>query len=687
MKTHPSDPPRLPKRRGMAMGMVVLLGLVILAVGTLMLTTSGNFLLGTVDAKARLRARYAAEAMVALQMARLDSRKDSLLGDELDMPSTPLTSLNTGNGEKAKAEIAKVPATRIIESIGSGQFRGLQGIRVPFVIRSTGKAAGSASTDVQAEIYIYQVPLFQFGVFYEGNLEIMPGSNMNVVGRVHTNGKALFRVTSNASLRFQGPVTASQSIWHWIQPGGSNNGNMYFDPSPTTPATTPLSGLTGTLQMMNAATQPAPVNGVHNFQQDVDSLKLPLGGYPPHELLQRCRGDETPSLRRQKFDCMDGVVRYYEGTTTLPSYLSASKVFFDRREDRWVKFRDFDVAAAQTARPDDSIFYYSNEQLIGENGSQPGRRVICAVRVVNAGKLKKNFTLATNNPVYVMGDFNLGHAGGPCKPANWVGAVPDSLRYCNALIASDAFTVLSAEWESRYKWDPAKPDSTNMKGSLEQSAFNASWTRTRKWVCDPTPCKPIPHKDGAGNQLYDAQGAPRYRYPIGGVDPGYVQRNDNVEFKSGLPGDEAYHAPPPMRINAAVMTGNKPTAAAWMPPANTDDLTLEIRYEGGWHNTFRFLEYWYGSRLTFRGSFICLWAAKAPGLNVDSTNKIAWQAGWNLQYAGNWTNLAYQEGSGYYIAPTRDWGFDERFNDIHNMPPGTPFLATGIYANWSEATR
>jgi hypothetical protein len=41
-------------------------------------------------------------------------------------------------------------------------------------------------------------------------------------------------------------------------------------------------------------------------------------------------------------------------------------------------------------------------------------------------------------------------------------------------------------------------------------------------------------------------------------------------------------------------------------------------------------------------------------------------------------------GGGHYSPPTRVWGFDTRFNDLNNMPPGSPFLATAILTNWLE---
>jgi hypothetical protein len=669
------------------MGLVVLMGFACLVLGTLMLSTSGNFLRGNADARSKLRARYAAEGMVAVQLARMDYFKDSLLGGDFQMPSVGMTGLNTGNGEQADADIDKIPNPHGIETITSGQFRGMKGLRAPFLIQATGVAASEAKSKVSVEAYVYQVPIFQFGVFYQGDLEIMPGLNMSVLGPTHANGNILLRGMNGVTLSLQGPVTSAKTIWQWVL--GTGQVTHRTEPNNATPWVVP--GLTSTITAMTDATRPPAVYGVWNVQQGVDPLTLPLGGFTPHELLERCRGDEAPALRRQKFDCLPGVVRYYEGTTTPPAYLSDPKVFFDRREDRWVWFRDFDVAAAQAALPHDSIFYLSNKELVLDKGSA-GIQAIDAFRLVNASHLVRNFTIATHNPIYVLGDFNVGYAGGPCHPANPSGPVPDAQKYCNTLIASDALTALSVDWTAR-KWDATKADSTNMKGTLEQPASNATWTKTRKWVCDPTPCAPVPTLNASGVQV-TSRGYNVFHYPVPGTDAGYVQHNDNVEFKNGVSGD-AYYTPTALRINAAVMTGNKPTRSGALPPAITDNNAYESIYEGGWHNTIRFLEHWSSSSVTFCGSFICLWAANTPGLNTDQNVKVLQTTGWSNQTSGNslaWPApatvvLPYQAGTGYYIAPSRIWGYDDRFRDIANMPPGTPFLSTGIYTNWADPSR
>jgi len=40
--------------------------------------------------------------------------------------------------------------------------------------------------------------------------------------------------------------------------------------------------------------------------------------------------------------------------------------------------------------------------------------------------------------------------------------------------------------------------------------------------------------------------------------------------------------------------------------------------------------------------------------------------------------------AGFYLPPNRNWGFDGRFSDLRNMPPGTPFLTTPPTVSWSE---
>jgi hypothetical protein len=362
------------RRRGVAMILVLLLGIVILVLGMAMITTSGGFFQSTVDAKQRIRSRYAAEAMVALQMATLDKLKDSLMAGKLNLASVSATPISsTGNGEMAKAGTVKqtIGGQQLITT---GDFKGLMGTMVSFLVKASGTAPGGAKTNVQATLYLYQVPLFQFGVFYQGNLEITPGPSMFVQGPVHTNGNAYFRAYSGYgvanSLTFQGPVTVTGKIYQWVE--GPPDGRIFYYRSPdSAPAANQFqTGLTHYIASMGS-NRPGLVKGTYNIDYGTPQLNLPIGGADPHELIKPCTGSESPALKKQKFDCLtDATGRFINGVNPQPlSWIPADSVFFDRREDRWVHVWCVNVSKLP---PGDSIFYlYDSVLMTHDQGNAP----------------------------------------------------------------------------------------------------------------------------------------------------------------------------------------------------------------------------------------------------------------------------------------------------------------------------
>jgi hypothetical protein len=213
-------------------------------------------------------------------------------------------------------------------------------------------------------------------------------------------------------------------------------------------------------------------------------------------------------------------------------------------------------------------------------------------------------TIACGHPVYVMGNFNTQDAGGNVN------------NYKNAQIASDAVTVLSSQWSS---WATSKIGSGGVNASnssLEQAFSNTNWLS----------CSGCNTGSYAQNQTGTGVTA-------------------NVE------------------INAAVITGNKQSLPSCLV-AGESETTFEGCYEGGWHNSLRFLEDWTNRTVTFKGSFVCMWQAQTPQLSNPTSGKVF--------------------NTNYYSPPTRVWGYDTRFDDLSNMPPGSPFLATAILTNWLE---
>jgi len=309
------------------------------------------------------------------------------------------------------------------------------------------------------------------------------------------------------------------------------------------------------------------------------------------------------------------------GESPLPPWITGPRVFFDRREQAWVKIWDFSVKDINTT---DSVFYLADTILTADRGTL-GKTVINAFRIVNAGTLPRNMSITSANPIYLVGDFNLPNPSGGCRPQG-VNNPPDSVKYCNAMIASDAFTLLSPEWLAH---DFA---TDRMNGTLERDFSDPHWTELESTKWDP-----------------------------------FRHRMDTVYKKEPTWGSTPRVAPRTIRVHAAIMTGNKPSNPAALPPNNYSNSTFENLYDGGWHNTIRFLERLSGGAqspvtVVFKGSFVCMWSAATTGLNVSSGRAI--------RPIDDFLKV------GYYTAPVRKWSFDERFRNLTNMPPATPFLVT-----------
>jgi hypothetical protein len=85
-----------------------------------------------------------------------------------------------------------------------------------------------AQTVLQMDFNSRVIPLFQFGAFYQNDLEINPGPIMSLNGRIHTNGNLLLRPTRSLSL--EGPVTMHGNLYDRLPfaTGGEADGVVEF---------------------------------------------------------------------------------------------------------------------------------------------------------------------------------------------------------------------------------------------------------------------------------------------------------------------------------------------------------------------------------------------------------------------------------------------------------------------------
>jgi hypothetical protein len=110
-------------------------------------------------------------------------------------------------------------------------FAGLNALQYRYIVNSRAvDVNGDVEASVGAEFLVGYIPLFQFVAFYKNDLEILPGPDMVLNGRVHTNGDLY--LNSNASLTIadnppQGILSVQVSAGGDIHRGRKNLNQCY----------------------------------------------------------------------------------------------------------------------------------------------------------------------------------------------------------------------------------------------------------------------------------------------------------------------------------------------------------------------------------------------------------------------------------------------------------------------------
>lgn len=88
---------------------------------------------------------------------------------------------------------------------------------VPIVTKSTmsSRSVGSVTTYAEQMLEVAMMPLFQFAIFFNMDLEFGPGPNMTISGPVHTNGDFIARIQTGFAntLRFTDRVTSAKGFY------------------------------------------------------------------------------------------------------------------------------------------------------------------------------------------------------------------------------------------------------------------------------------------------------------------------------------------------------------------------------------------------------------------------------------------------------------------------------------------
>ncbi|MCA0377022.1 MAG: pilus assembly PilX N-terminal domain-containing protein [Gemmatimonadetes bacterium] len=596
-------------RRGFALE-VVLLMLVMFSIVVLAGLSAVTTMARTSNADYRgARAGYAAEGGADDIMSQLDAAmQDGIIsGSDIAAITTPQMP---GYLMSQQTQTMGVPVSR---TITSGPFSGLYSLNQPIDIQVTARDSSGNRAKAVLSVNAQTIPLFQFGVFYEEDLEILPGAPMTFAGWVHTNGNLYL---SSNSATFQSNITTPDSVFWQRKEQNQRLSGVWINNAAGTPVRLDFDSRSHAGATFKARSEQLFNGRLMNNSFGVKPLKLPLpAGTPAITLVEpRSAGDNamvqsvkmawksdwyitvnaavfnTLDTNTMKSVFCDSMVQVRAAGLTVPSSGACGRIFKPRRNAFYEGREDL--------RPDlidihiDSLRIWSDSVRATRapriiyinviNNNTTANNDYVAVRLRQGARLPLpatnadtgGLTIATDRPVYVLGNYN-------------------TTVWRPAAILGDAITFLS------------QPPNANMdaRGSWP-AASRCGASGVTGW-CDT-------------------------------LQTAFAQRTAR-----------------PTTVNAALLAGHSATpcdyarAGCAAPP-----------YGGGLENFPRFLENWGGVTFRYTGSLVSLFRSR-----------------YGVGLWGNSINVGYGNGA-YYSAPTRQWSFDVNFRFPERLPPGTPSVGT-----------
>ena len=99
-----------------------------------------------------------------------------------------------------------------VRSISGGPSHGLMADIIPVTLSVVAEGPGGEVSEMTREVEISRIPVFQFGVFSEGDLSYFPSADFSFQGRVHTNGNLFLANGFASGLVFHSRITAAGEV-------------------------------------------------------------------------------------------------------------------------------------------------------------------------------------------------------------------------------------------------------------------------------------------------------------------------------------------------------------------------------------------------------------------------------------------------------------------------------------------
>ena len=247
-------------RRGIAIFMVMAVMVVFIFLIGFMIAHSGDMRAASADQGQIVRARAIGEAAGALAMADVIAQGQSAFGGTgVFKPKTVVANGDTGIATAVVS--GGTPSQRLVTD---GPSQGLRCFYTPVSISASGVSAGKGSVHVSLQAGLEKVPLLQYGMFKQTDLNLGAAT---YAGPLHTNGTLTFSITAGTA-PMTGPVTAALDICR-----NTKTGYPVIQVDPSSPSPTWVPAINACVGISN---QPPPVGGVYNVRPNIGQVNLPM---------------------------------------------------------------------------------------------------------------------------------------------------------------------------------------------------------------------------------------------------------------------------------------------------------------------------------------------------------------------------------------------------------------------------
>jgi hypothetical protein len=378
-------------------------------------------------------------------------------GEMAAVPAPALAGMNFTNFALASA------GPQTTGSLTTGFYQGLIAVTQPFSATVTVDTAlppfATSTVAMTADFDI--IPIFQFAIFYEEDLEILPGADMVLNGRVHSNQDIY--IGTHATLTVDSVMTSAGDIFNRRKDDGSLMGGPVS-----------IRDSTGVFQAMAGLDSDHPDwvteaidrwdGNVRSGEHDVDRLNLTIEDpTQPYLIIEAAEvGDSAADqdakmwyesdlriINGQGFDNAGNPINLIDpiSGTSAVTYT----VIFDQREQKHMLTQEIDMQKLGNLvdHPvDELILYVGGYEPDGAfypawgGGAagvgppewagyvtpwDPANDTEFAVKLSNGSELQTPTTVVSDNPSYVRGNYN-------------------SINKKGAAVIADAVTFLSNRW-------------------------------------------------------------------------------------------------------------------------------------------------------------------------------------------------------------------------------------------------